>query len=175
MTWSERIGTGTCIWMTGGNIVYGLEAKLGEFSEIEEWAMEYLDIFPPVFPEQFDASRYEKIGDGLYQALEEASSEEAKRLFASVSNPYYTFTKHVRDPESADILDIIRGSRVFDFGYYNMTIGLDSIPVNLYQTYGNADNLVSFYQKKEKVANKALEKLMKSYESIAEAQQELLP
>ena len=84
-------------------------------------------------------------------------------------------TKHVRDPESADILDIIRGSRVFDFGYYNMTIGLDSIPVNLYQTYGNADNLVSFYQKKEKVANKALEKLMKSYESIAEAQKERMP
>lgn len=84
-------------------------------------------------------------------------------------------TKHVRDPESAEILDIIRGSRVFDFGYYNMTIGLDSIPVNLYQTYGNADNLVSFYQKKEKVAFKSLEKLMKSYEKIAETQKEMMP
>ncbi len=84
-------------------------------------------------------------------------------------------TKHVRDPESAEILDIIRRSRVFDFGYYNMTIGLDSIPVNLYQTYGNAENLVSFYQKKDKVARKSLEKLMQSYEKIAEAQQEMLP
>ena len=56
-----------------------------------------------------------------------------------------------------------------------MTIGLDSIPVNLYQTYGNAENLVSFYQKKDKVARKSLEKLMQSYEKIAEAQQEMLP
>ena len=106
--------------------------------------------------------------------LEALASESYKNLIPQ----YYEIvlkTKHVRDPESSQIIDILRGSRVYDFGYYNMTIGLDSIPVNLYQTYGNGDNLVSFYQSKEKVAAKMLQKLMEKYDKIVEQQAALLP
>ncbi|MBP3293153.1 MAG: hypothetical protein J6N32_05320, partial [Clostridia bacterium] len=106
--------------------------------------------------------------------LEALASESYKNLIPQ----YYEIvlkTKHVRDPESSEIIDILRGSRVYDFGYYNMSIGLDSIPVNLYQTYGNGDNLVSFYQSKEKVAAKMLQKLMEKYDKIVEQQAALLP
>ena len=65
---------------------------MGEWSEIEEWFLEYLTIFSPVFPEQFDASHYEKIGEGLFQALEDAKSEEAERLFERFSDSFYTYT-----------------------------------------------------------------------------------
>ena len=83
-------------------------------------------------------------------------------------------TKHVRDPESTQVIDIIKNSRVFDFGYYNMSIGLDSIPVNLYQASGNADNIASFYKSKEKQAVAELDALIEKYNKIAELQAEVL-
>ena len=98
--------------------------------------------------------------------LEAMSSESYKNLIPV----YYEVilkAKQARDSESAQVLDVIRNSRVFDFGYFNTSIGLDSVPVNLYNTWGNADNLSSYYKKLEGAAQKALDKLITSYEEMA--------
>ena len=75
--------------------------------------------------------------------------------------------KQARDSESAQVLDVIRGSRVFDFAYFNDSIGLSSVPVNLYSSFGNADNIASYYKKLEPSAIKSLDKLIDKYDQMA--------
>lgn len=83
-------------------------------------------------------------------------------------------SKHVRDQESAQVIDIIRNNRVFDFGYFNHSIGLDSIPVELYQSYSNADNVTSYYESLKNKAAAQLDELMEKFNKISELQTEVL-
>ena len=137
------------------------------------------------FPKYTEADEYQcsvDAGDSLYLVPVTIADAErtsmiiegmASESYKNVTPQYYDIilkTKHVRDPESSDVIDILRKSRVFDFGYYSMTIGLDSVAVNLHQTYGNADNLVSFYESKAGTAENALKELMQKYDDIAESQ-----
>lgn len=98
--------------------------------------------------------------------LEGMSSESYKNLIPV----YYEVilkAKQARDSESAQVLDVIRNSRVFDFAYFNDSIGLSSVPVNLYSSFGNADNISSYYKKLEPAAKKTLEKLIDKYDQMA--------
>lgn len=97
----------------------------------------------------------------------EAMGSESYKNVIPVYYEVILKSKQARDSESSQVLDIIRASRVFDFAYFNETIGLSNVPVTLYNTWGNADNLSSYYKKAEKSANNALAKLISSYEQMA--------
>jgi len=101
----------------------------------------------------------------------------ASESYRTTMPQYYEIvlkSKHVRDQESAQVIDIIRNNRVFDFGYYNHSIGLDSIPVELYQKYGNADNVTSYYESIKNTAAAQLDELMEKFHKISELQTEVL-
>ena len=71
-------------------------------------------------------------------------------------------TKYARDDESADMLEIIRGSRYFDYGYYDATISWDLSYIGR-NVLLNGGNFASFYQSREKEALKNLEEVYQNY------------
>ena len=81
-------------------------------------------------------------------------------------------TKTSRDKDSAEMLDVIRASRVFDFGYYNSSLGdaVCSLGVTLYNTYGNANSISSYYAKASKKAETNLAKLVEKFETLGDQQ-----
>jgi len=74
--------------------------------------------------------------------------------------------KFTRDEESADMLDIILNSQVYDIGaIYN--IGGYSWDI-IWMTMSQNRNIVSLYEKKEKTALKDIDKIIEKYQEIAE-------
>ena len=75
-------------------------------------------------------------------------------------------TKASRDDDSAEMLDIIKKARIYDFGYYNESASgaFCNEFVNFIDTPSLGRNFTSWYEKHEKSANRSLEKLLKKYE-----------
>ncbi|MGM9653074.1 MAG: hypothetical protein ACI3XP_05500 [Eubacteriales bacterium] len=111
-----------------------------------------------------DAERTSTIIEGM-------ASESYKNLIPV----YYDVvlqTKQARDKDSSEMLDIIRGSRVFDFGYYNSSIGsVASMGVTLYNASGNAGALSSFYKKAEASSAKKLNDIVEKFQTLGAEQQ----
>ncbi|MBQ7983645.1 MAG: hypothetical protein IJ302_08745, partial [Clostridia bacterium] len=74
-------------------------------------------------------------------------------------------TKASRDNDSADMLNIIKAARIYDFGYYNADASgaYANEFVNFIDTPSLGRNFTSWYEKNEKAATKALEKVIKEY------------
>lgn len=102
--------------------------------------------------------------------IEGMASESYKNLIPI----YYDVvlqTKQARDKDSSEMLDIIRASRVFDFGYYNNTIGdISNMGVTLYNNYGSASTLSSYYKKAETATKKKLEQITEKFLTLGDEQ-----
>ena len=74
--------------------------------------------------------------------------------------------KYSRDNDSAEMIDILRDTLKFDFGYVHaVVIG------SIYEMFGNQiyysnPNITSFYEKNKKLIDKGLEKVLKAYAAI---------
>ncbi len=71
-------------------------------------------------------------------------------------------TKHTRDNESADMLDIIKDGKLYDFGYYTDAVGIFSSTGRLLAEMTSKD-FASFYSKNERASLKTLEKFVKIF------------
>ena len=71
-------------------------------------------------------------------------------------------TKFARDDDSADMLDIIKDGRLYDFGYYTDAVGIFSSTGRVLAEMP-ARNFASFYSQNERTANKTLEKFIKKF------------
>ncbi|MDD4772713.1 MAG: hypothetical protein PHZ09_03820 [Eubacteriales bacterium] len=91
----------------------------------------------------------------------EAISAESKYILEPVYYDIMLTTKITRDNESADMLDIIFGTRIYDNGeiYDFGTIGSDLI----YMTMTYNRDMASTYAKKEKQIAKAIEKVINQF------------
>lgn len=91
----------------------------------------------------------------------EATSAESKYLLQPAYYEVMLTTKLTRDNESAEMLDIIFSSRIYDNGeiYDFGGIGTDLI----YMTMTYDRNIASTYAKKEKLTAKQIEKIVKSF------------
>lgn len=84
-----------------------------------------------------------------------------------VTPAYYEVTlkrKKSRDSDSAEMIDIILQSRVYDIGYIYSSIGLSTLFNNLVSE-GSTD-FAAKYKSKEKSAKKALDNIMKKYNKL---------
>ena len=80
---------------------------------------------------------------------------------------YYEITitnKMIRDEESAEMLDIILSSRVFDLGFIFGWGDLGNVPWSLYPNKGG--NFVSTYEKREPVAISEMEKTIEAFKNL---------
>ncbi len=102
----------------------------------------------------------------------EGMAAESYRNLIDVYYDVILQTKTSRDRDSAEMLDVIRASRVFDFGYYNSSLGdaIASLGVTLYNSYGNANSISSFYAKASKQAEKNLQTLVEKFETLGDEQ-----
>lgn len=101
----------------------------------------------------------------------EGMSSESYRNLIPVYYDIVLQTKQARDKDSSEMLDIIRGSRVFDFGYYNNTIGdIANMGVTLYNNYGSATALTSFYKKAESATQKKLNEITEKFLTLGDEQ-----
>ncbi|MCQ2433436.1 MAG: extracellular solute-binding protein, partial [Clostridia bacterium] len=73
--------------------------------------------------------------------------------------------KTSRDNESADMLDIIKAARIFDFGYYNASSSgsLNNEFVPFAENLKGKRDLASWYEKNLKSAQKGLDKVIAAY------------
>ncbi|MHB1152038.1 MAG: hypothetical protein ACYCWE_09920 [Eubacteriales bacterium] len=89
----------------------------------------------------------------------------------TVTPAYYEKTlvgKLVRDDESAEMLDIILSTRVYDAGWYYQFGGYNEQIMNLFRSYKS--DFTSMYQKYEPAAIKAIEKVNAAFaESLTDA------
>ena len=76
-------------------------------------------------------------------------------------------TRDSRDEESSAMLDIIVANRVFDLGYYNEAFGGNYASHFAEIATSGSREFASWYQQKEKVAGKLLEKILETYEERA--------
>ncbi|MCL1795036.1 MAG: extracellular solute-binding protein, partial [Oscillospiraceae bacterium] len=94
--------------------------------------------------------------------LEALSAESRYTLMPA----YYDVTitnKMIRDEESAEMLDLILGSRVFDLGFIFNWGSLGDLPTSLYP---KGDNFVSAYEKLEPRAIKEMEKTIEAFKNL---------
>ena len=105
------------------------------------------------------ASEKEKISVVL-----EALSAESKYTLMPA---YYDVTitnKMMRDEESAEMLDLILASRVYDLGFIFNWGSLGDLPTSLYP---KGDNFVSAYEKIEPKAIKEMEKTIEAFKALS--------
>ncbi len=70
-------------------------------------------------------------------------------------------TKYSRDSESIEMLNLVKAGRVYDLGYYNANLNLNSVGQTLFTT--NKRDFASYYAKSEKAAQRQLDKDIKQY------------
>lgn len=92
--------------------------------------------------------------------LEALSCEGYKTVIPAFYNVALS-TKYSRDAESIEMLNLVKAGRVYDLGYYNGNLNLNSIGQTLYSS-GKRD-FASYYAKNEKSALRQLEKDIKAY------------
>lgn len=94
-----------------------------------------------------------------------ASIEVMSSYSHNFVNPAYVDvslqTKVARDPESAEMIDVVLNGRVMDFAY--LYCGWSGWTWQLGEMFPNADTYMSVYTKKLKVMNKTYEKIMKMF------------
>jgi hypothetical protein len=94
----------------------------------------------------------------------EAMASEGQR---TVIPAYYEITlktKHSRDEESAEMLDIIRDSAVVDWGYLNNSMLGDLSLPGAFMVMGNNRNFTSFYESRERAAENNIRKFIEENE-----------
>lgn len=92
--------------------------------------------------------------------ITEALCAESYKLLVPAFYDVLLKTKAARDEESEEMLDIIRDGVVFNFGYV-FSYSLEAVGHIPRVMLGNKDNnFASFYEKKEKVYNNLLSKLL---------------
>jgi len=94
--------------------------------------------------------------------LEALSAESRYTLMPA----YYDVTitnKMIRDEESAEMLDLILGSRVFDLGFIFNWGSLGDLPTSLYP---KGDNFMSAYEKLEPKAIREMEKTIEAFKNL---------
>jgi hypothetical protein len=94
----------------------------------------------------------------------EALAAESKYTLQPAYYEISLKTKHSRDDESAEMLDLILGNRVIDIGdVYNFA----EFGSQFYQLAAKNDrNLQSFYEKLEGKVNKEIDKLIDKFENL---------
>ncbi len=94
----------------------------------------------------------------------EALSYESYKNILPIYYDVVLNTKLVRDENSANMLDIIRESKTFDFGYvygnWNVTFMFQNMIFN------KQTDLASSYAKNEKLENKTIEKIIEVYDEL---------
>ena len=94
--------------------------------------------------------------------LEALSAESRYTLIPA----YYDVTitnKMIRDEESAEMLDIILSSRIFDLGFIYNWGDLGNVPLSLYPKGGS---FVSTYEKREQKAINEMEKTIEAFKDL---------
>ncbi len=108
-------------------------------------------------PAYIDESRFEMIG-----AVTEAMAAESYRTVTPAYLEVALKDKFLRDEHSAAMLDIIMSGMKFDpAGVYSNSLG-DVLHI-IRGIYDKQENIVSFYEKREKVYTKAFEKFNEKY------------
>lgn len=128
------------------------EAQETYYNTVGSWHSVFL-CFPKV---QEDVER-----NGI---ITEALAAESKY---TVTPAYYDVTlkeKVSRDQDSADMLDLIFETRVYDLGWYYQIGGYTESVMHLFRNYRN--DFSSMYSKSEKMAKKAVERLNSSFSEI---------
>jgi ABC-type glycerol-3-phosphate transport system substrate-binding protein len=94
----------------------------------------------------------------------ESLSAESKYLLVPAYYDVSLKTKHSRDDESSEMLDLILSNRVLDIGdVYNFA----EFGIEFYRRAVAYDrNLVSFYEKYESKVNKEIDKMMKKFDAL---------
>ena len=95
----------------------------------------------------------------------EALSAESKYTLIPA---YYDITitnKMIRDEESAEMLDIILASRIYDLGFVFNWGDIGNVPLALYP---NGGNFVSTYEKREPKALSEMEKTIEAFKDLSE-------
>ena len=94
----------------------------------------------------------------------EAMAAESKYLLNPAYYEVSLKTKHSRDDESSEMLDLILTNRVIDIGdVYNFA----DFGIEFYRlAQSNDRNLASFYDKYENRVNTAIDKLIAKYEGL---------
>ncbi len=85
----------------------------------------------------------------------------------TVTPAYYDITlegKQLRDDESAEMLDLILGSRVFDLGQFYQVGGYNEEIMNLFRN--NKTDFISMYEKFENKAIKKLEEINTAFAAV---------
>lgn len=83
-----------------------------------------------------------------------------------VTPAYYEinlYGKLIRDEESADMLDIIFSTRVYDVGMYYQVGGISQIMIGFYQKMVSQNNMASQYKAIEKIAKKQIEQINEAF------------
>jgi hypothetical protein len=96
-------------------------------------------------------------------AVLEALAAESKYTLMPA---YYDITitnKMIRDEESAEMLDLILSTRVFDLGFIFNWGNLGDIPLSFYP---NGGNFVSTYERREPTAISAMEKTIEAFKQL---------
>ena len=78
--------------------------------------------------------------------------------------------KAARDEESAEMLDIIFETRVYDLGWYYQFGMYNEEVMNLFRTQHAAKEFSSMYASKEKKAITEVEKANEAFEAVAQGQ-----
>lgn len=96
--------------------------------------------------------------------ITEALAAESKY---TVTPAYYDVTlkeKVSRDQDSADMLDLIFETRIYDLGWYYQVGSYNENVMNLFRNYQN--DFTSMYSRNEKVAKKVIDKLNEAFETV---------
>ena len=91
----------------------------------------------------------------------------------TVTPAYYEMTlknKAARDEESAEMLDIIFETRVYDLGWYYQFGMYNEEVMNLFRTHHSAKEFSSMYASKEKKAITEVEKANEAFEAVVQGQ-----
>lgn len=142
-----------------------LEADIGilPYPKYEESASRYyclVDAGENVFGIPVTASDTERTS-----VIVEAMAAEGYRSVVPVYYEQALKTKYSRDSDSADILEIIRDSRYFDYGYYDNTIDRFLSYIGRFLMLEDA-GLASYYKSKENGALQALEEVYRIYQEV---------
>lgn len=111
-----------------------------------------------VFAVPITVSDYERTS-----VIIEALAAEGYRNIVPVFYEEALQIKYARDDESSEMLDIIRGGRIFDYGYYDATISWDLSYIGRNLIEQKNHDFASYYDARQKQATKSLSKLYDQY------------
>lgn len=130
-----------------------------KFDEAQEKYGHYVDGHATLMAVPMTVGNTEKVG-----IIIEALSYDSYKNLVPIYYDTIITTKFTRDEESGAMLDIIYNSRVFDFAYvydnWNLAFAFSTM------LDAKTENFTSYYEKKEKVEIKQLEKVLALYDEL---------